>query len=126
MARISIRPIEPLEMEFADGTIKKALFNNEAFIIYADEFGAIDQGVLDSLEERPYDFVSKILYCGMKAYDKSVTLEEAEAITIGGGEALAMEIVQLVTDNFMITADEDSKKKFLKEVKKFNNRLNKE
>ena len=123
MARVSIRPIEPLEMEFADGTIKKALFNNEAFVIYADEFGAIDQGVLNSLKERPYDFVSKILYCGMKVYDKSVALEEAETIVIGGGEELATEIISLVIDNFMAVSDEESKKKFMAEAEKITKSL---
>jgi len=120
MARVSIKPIEPLIMEFADGTIKKALFNNEAFIIYTDEFGKIDEEAMKEMQKRPYDFVSKILYCGMKVLDKTVTLEEAEAITIGGGEPLAVEIMNLLIDNFMTTADENSKKKFLEEVEKFN------
>lgn len=120
MARISIKPIEPLEMEFADGTVKKALFNNEAFIIYADEFGKIDDSTMKEIENKPYEFVSKILYCGMKVMDKGITLEEAESIAVGGGEALAVQIIGLVIDNFMIVADEDSKKKFLKEVEKFN------
>src|SRR5690625_5753458 len=120
MARIAIKPIEPLEMEFADGTIKKALFNNEAFIIYADEFGKIDDSTMKEIENKPYEFVSKVLYCGMKVMDKSVTLEEAETITVGGGEGLAAKIIDLVIDNFMATADEDSKKKFLQEVEKFN------
>lgn len=120
MARISIRPIEPLELEFADGTIKKALFNNEAFIIYADEFGKLDIQELKELKDKPYDLVARFLYCGMKVVDKTVTFEEAEFITMGGGEDLAIEVLNCVTDNFMATADEDNKKKFLTEVKKFN------
>ena len=123
MAKVSIKPIEPLEMEFADGTIKKALFNDEAFIIYADEFGKIDNSTMKEMEKKPYEFASKILYCGMKVMDKSVTLEEAEFITVGGGEPLAVEIINLTINNFMVIADEDSKKKFLKEVEKFNNQL---
>ena len=120
MARVSIKPIEPLELEFADGTVKEALFNNEAFIIYSDEFGKLDAGKLDELKDTPYDLVARFLYCGMKVLDKTVTLEEARSITIGGGEPLAVEIINCVVDNFMATADEDSKKKFLAEVEKFN------
>lgn len=120
MARISIKPIEPLEMEFADGTIKEALFNNEAFIIYSDEFGALDIDALKELKNRPYDMVARFLYCGMKVVDKSVTPEEARSITIAGGEPLATEILNSVIDNFLAVADEDSKKKFLTEVEKFN------
>lgn len=123
MARISIKPIEPLELEFADGTVKEALFNNEAFVIYTDEFGKLDVEELKEMKDKPYDLVSRFLYCGLKVLDKTVTLDEAKSITIGGGEALAVEIINSVTDNFMATADENSKKKFLVEVEKFNKAL---
>ncbi len=123
MARISIKPIEPLELEFADGTIKEALFNNEAFVIYTDEFGKLDVEELKEMKDKPYDLVSRFLYCGMKVMDKTITMEEARSITIGGGEALAVEIINSVTDNFMATADENSKKKFLTEVERFNKAL---
>ena len=123
MARVSIKPIEPLELEFTDGTVKEALFNNEAFIIYTEEFGKLDVKKLEELKDKPYDLISRFLYCGMKVVDKSITLDEARSITIGGGEPLATEILNSVIDNFMAVADEDSKKKFLKEVEKFNKAL---
>lgn len=123
MARISIKPIEPLEMEFADGTVKKALFNNEAFIIFTEEFGSIDKLIATELKNKPYEFTAKILYSGMKVIDKTVTLGEAEAILISGGNALMEMIANLLIDNFMVTADEDSKKKFFAEVKKINKLL---
>ncbi len=123
MARVSIKPVEPLELEFADGTIKEALFNNEAFIIYTDEFGKLDVETLGELKDKPYDLVARFLYCGMKVMDKSITIEEARSITVGGGELLATEILNSVINNFMATADEDSKKKFMTEVKKFNKAL---
>lgn len=123
MARVSIKPIEPLEMEFADGTVKEALFNNEAFIIFTDEFGSIDELMETELKDKPYDFISKILYSGMKVTDRRVTLDEAKSIVIGGGEPLMNEITNLLIDNFMATADEDSKKKFFKEAEKINKKL---
>ncbi len=123
MARVSIKPIEPLELEFADGTVKEALFNNEAFIIYTDEFGKLDIEELKEMKDKPYDLVSRFLYCGMKVIDKTVTLEEARSITIGGGEPLAVEIINCVVDNFMAAADEESKKKFLTEVESINKAL---
>ena len=97
-------------MEFADGTVKEALFNNEAFINFTDEFGKMDVLIETELKERPYDFTSKVLYCGMKVIDKTVTLEEARSILVGGGEPLMQEITSLLIDNFMATADDDSKK----------------
>jgi len=123
MARVSIKKIEPLEMEFNDGTIKEALFNNEAFIIYSDEFGKLDAGKLEELKDKPYDLISRFLYCGMKVMDKNITLEEARSTTIGGGDPLATEILNSVIDNFMSVADEGSKKKFLTEVERFNKAL---
>lgn len=110
MARISIKRIEPLELEFADGTIKEALFNNEAFILFADEFGSMDDLIKTELKDKPYEFVAKILYCGMKVLDKTITMQEAYSITVGGGEPLAMEIINSTVDNFMLIADEESKK----------------
>jgi hypothetical protein len=123
MPKVSIKPIEPLVMEFADGTIKEALFNNEAFIIYTEEFGKLDVEELKKMKDKPYDLVARFLYCGMKVMDKTVTFEEAKAITIGGGEQLAVEIMNCVLDNFMVTANEEAKKKFLTEVEKFNKAL---
>lgn len=123
MARVSIKPIEPLEMEFADGTIKEALFNNEAFIIFTEEFGSIDKLIETELKNKPYDFVAKILYCGMKVMDKTVTLDEAKSILISGGEKLMEAIVNLLIDNFMSTADETAKKNFYKEVERVNKQL---
>lgn len=123
MARISIRPIETLELEFADGTIKEALFNNEAFILFTEEFGSMDELIKTELKNKPYDFVAKILYCGMKVIDKSITLDEAYSITVGGGEPLAAEIINSTVENFMLIADEETKKKFNQEVKKINKHL---
>ena len=123
MPKVSIKTIEPLVMEFADGTIKEALFNNEAFIIYTEEFGKLDVEELKKMKDKPYDLVARFLYCGMKVMDKTVTFEEAKAITIGGGEQLAVEIMNCVLDNFMVTANEETKKKFLTEVEKFNKAL---
>ena len=89
MARVQINKIEKLEMELPDGTIKEALFNLEAIKIYRDEFGEI---VEEEMLNKTYDFVSKILYCGMKVLDQSVTIDEATALVIGGGAALVEEI----------------------------------
>lgn len=123
MPKVSIKPIEPLIMEFADGTVKEALFNNEAFIIYTEEFGKLDVEELKKMKDKPYDLIARFLYCGMKVMDKTVTFEEAKSITIGGGEQLAVEIMNCVLDNFMVTANEETKKKFLTEVERFNKAL---
>lgn len=120
MARVTVKPIEPLEIEFTDGTIKEAIFNTQAFILFTEEFGPLDQVMEEELKNKPYDFASKLLYCGLKIFDRSITLDEAKSIAIAGGEPLLVEIVRLMIDNFMVTADEDSKKKFLARVEQYN------
>jgi hypothetical protein len=96
MAKAKIKNIEPLEMEFPDGTIKKALFNSEAFTIFKKEFGNIEEIAKQEAEVRPYDFVAKVVYCGMKVLDKSITLNEAKSIAFGGGVPLRDEINSLM------------------------------
>lgn len=123
MAKVSIKPITPLELEFADGTIKEALFNTEAFIIYVDEFGELTNETLEELKHKPYDLVSRFLYCGMKVVERNISLDEAKVITMGGGEELAAEVLNSVIENFMATADDESKKKFMMEAKKLNDLL---
>lgn len=123
MARVTIKPIEPLVMEFADGTIKEALLNTEAFVNYTSEFGKLDSIEIEKMAKKPYDFIARFLYCGMKVIDKTVTFNEARMITIGGGESLATEVMNSVIDNFMATADEDSKKKFTVEMERIYNQL---
>lgn len=109
--KISITPIEPLEIEFSDGTIKTAVFNNEAFMTYLEEFGDIEVD-LKSAEENPYQIMSRILYCGMKNIHPNTTLDEAEAILFAGGIDLIMEISDLIIDNFYSTTNEETLKKF--------------
>ncbi len=120
MARISIRPIEPLELEFSDGTVKEALFNNEAFIIFTEEFGSIDKLLETEAKDKPYEFGAKVLYSGLKVIDKKVTLKESRSIIIGGGETLLQAILNSMINNFMLVSNEESKKKFIQELKKIN------
>lgn len=116
MPRIAINNIEKLEMELSDGTIKEALFNYDAIKIFAREFGNIDE---EESMNKPYDFAAKILYSGMKVLDKSVTLEEAEMLLIGGGDPLMREVTNSLVDNFMSNATEEQKEIFMKEADRY-------
>ncbi len=120
MARVLMRKIMPLEMVFEDGTIKEALFNKEAFIIYTEEFGRLDAEVLRKLSNKPYDLTARFLYCGMKVVDSEITLDEAKSLVYMGGDDLAFEVTNNVIENFLAIADEDSKKKLIQEMEKFN------
>ena len=114
MARISIKPVEPLELEFADGAIKKALFNNEAFILYTEEFGDIEKDMNDMVAtENPFELMGKILYCGLKVVHPLTTLDEAMGIIYAGGQSLVIEISNLMYENFMSSSNEETKKKMM-------------
>lgn len=101
MARkISItRPIEPLEIEFADGKVVEAIFTIEALMILQDEFGDIVE--LCNNTTKPYDVGAKILYAGMKAMDNEVTEEEAKAIIVAGG----IPLIEAIFEEFIKTYD---------------------
>lgn len=118
MAKITLSPIQPLEIEFADGTVKTALFNNEAFIIFNENFGAIDDVLENEAEITPYTAMAKILYCGIKTTDPTITYEEALQIMYMGGTELLFEIAKCITENFEIRSNEETKKKYQELLKK--------
>lgn len=119
MARFALKPKEPLYIDFADGTTKKAVFDNKAVFIFTAEFGDVEEVAKREAEEKPYDFAAKLLYSGLKAVDEDTTYEEAENIIICGGEPLVLEIINLMVNNFMLTASEEAKKKFMKVMDDF-------
>lgn len=105
MARVTVKPPEPLEIEFSDGTSKFATFNNEAFILYTYEYGPLNQAAFADMISKPYDFTAKVLHSGMMVHDRNVTLEEARNIIVSGGEDLLLEISRLMTENFLTGAE---------------------
>ncbi len=111
MAKIKLRPIEPLELEFEDGTVKKALFNNDAFILYEEEFGELSELLMDDVKKDPYGATAKLLYCGLKVVDPNITLEEAEQMMYMGGFDLAIEVAECMTNNFNLRSNDAAKKR---------------
>lgn len=116
--RISIKRIEPIVLDFADGTTKEVIINNDALIYLTSEFGDI-ANLLDTEIERPYELASKILYAGMKVADMSTTLEEAKAIMIGGGTELMTEMFIALSENFGEIDQEELKKNLIPMVNKY-------
>lgn len=123
MAKFAVKPIESLEMEFADGTVKEAIFTKEALYLFQHEFGDMEELIKTELPIKPYDFMSKVLYSGMKMADRTITLDEAKMILIGGGEEIMHEIARLLTDNFLATATEDQKEMFMEKIKETNKQI---
>ena len=107
MTRVTVKPPEPLEIEFSDGTVKHAVFNNKAFIFYTYDYGPLNPVALSDMITKPYEFTAKVLHSGMKVYDQNVTLDDAKNIVIAGGESLLLEISRLITENFLSPADEE-------------------
>lgn len=118
MAKIKLRPIEPLELEFEDGTVKKALFNNDAFILYEEEFGELSEFLMEDVKKDPYGATAKLLYCGLKVVDPNITLEEAEQMMYMGGFDLAIEVAECMTNNFNLRSNDAAKKKKIQMLQK--------
>lgn len=115
--RIVVKPTEPLEIEFSDGTVKEAIFTVEAFMLMQEEFG--DLSTLAKEESnKPYDLASKILYCGMKILDNDVKYEEVKSIVIGGGLPLIETILECTLESFEGIDNDEVKKKVQTELLK--------
>lgn len=112
MARFTIRDTEPLIINFQDGTEKVALFNNEAFILFTEEFGDIIKIMEEEIVDKRFDFAAKLLYVALKITDPKITYEEAQVIVWKGGLSLVGEIFILLIENFLSTSNEETKKKF--------------
>lgn len=110
--KFAIRPVQPLEFEFADGTKKEAIFTVEALMLISEEFGDLTELAKEE-KNKPYDLAAKILYCGMKILDDTVTYDEAKSILIGGGVGLLEAIFESVIETYegMDLDIEDIKKK---------------
>lgn len=76
-----IRAIEPIKLEFEDGTTKDLIFNAVSAAILDEEFEGTFK-IIRNLGIKPYEASSKILYAGIKALDDSYTYEEAKALTV--------------------------------------------
>lgn len=110
--RISIKRIEPLVLVFEDGTEKEAVFNNEALINLALEFGDINT-LLEAELTKPMELASKILYSGMKVMDTTVTMDDAKVIMMGGGTPLMLEVFNSLTESFGGVDPEELKKNLM-------------
>ena len=114
--KISINRVEPVILEFEDGTTKTILLNNTALMILTEEFGDINR-MFKELEKKPFELVSRLIYAGIKAVDTDFTYEEAEVIALNGG----IELLEQLTDHLVevfdgYCKDEELKKKVLKKV----------
>lgn len=110
--RIAIRPVEPLEIAFSDGTIKKAWFTNASLINIATEYEDVTK-LLESAKTNPYDAVSKILHCALQIEHPETSLEEAKYILIAGGNEILTEIYEALTQSFGVSEEEIKKKLLL-------------
>ncbi|MCL2527897.1 MAG: hypothetical protein FWE42_05690 [Defluviitaleaceae bacterium] len=95
---IAIKPAEILEIKLPDGSTKEAIFNMESLMVLAEEFGN-PADLAQTFFDRPYEMCAQILYCGIKVMDSTITLDEANAIMVGGGEELMCAIMDLFQAN---------------------------
>ena len=109
--RISIRPIEPIILEFADGTEKKAIFNVNCLTLLCEKYGGFEE-LVKGYEKDISEFASVLLHAAMKSSGEEVTEEEARAIICGGGMPLVLAVFDAFSENFSgFAEDEETKKK---------------
>lgn len=109
LQRVAVTPQYPLIIDFADGTSKRCLICIESLILMIQEFGEI-QDVLKEYETKPYDLTAIILYSGMKLLHPETTLEECQAILMGGGVPLMNKVLEVFNENIGSMDSEQLKK----------------
>ena len=114
--RIAVAKVEPIILEFPDGTTKVIMLNNMALMILNEEFGDI-QELFEDVNEKPFEIISKLIYAGIKATEPNFTLEEAEVIALNGGIELLAELTEHLVKVFDNNCeDENLKKKLFQEI----------
>jgi len=107
--RFAVRPVEPLILEFADGTEKEVAMTIDALMILTEEFGDLSDLMARELT-KPIDLAAKILYAGIRVNDTTITLEEAKNIVLGGGLPLQLELMDILTESLGTVSETDLKK----------------
>ena len=107
--RFNVRPVEPLILEFADGTEKEVAMTIDALIILTEEFGDFAE-LIEKEFTKPIDLAAKILYAGIRVNDTTVTMEEAKSIVLGGGLPLQLELMDMLTESLGTVSETDLKK----------------
>ncbi|EHL20291.1 hypothetical protein HMPREF9628_00136 [Peptoanaerobacter stomatis] len=91
--KIAINRVEPIILEFENGSTKTLMLNNSALMILTEEFGDINE-LFKNSTDKPIELLSKLIYAGIKATEPNFTYEEAEIIAVNGGFNLLVELTE--------------------------------
>lgn len=114
--RFAIRELEPIEIVFRDETLT-CMLNNDALILMTEIFGDINE-LAKKEKDKPYDFASKILFCGIKIYHNDFEYETAQKIVMSGGLSLVAELLENFMENFMSNATEEQLEAYTGEMER--------
>lgn len=114
--RLVIRELEPLELVFKDKVLT-CMINNDALMLITETYGDLNE-VMKRDKHKPYDFASKLLFCGVKVYETDFEYETAQKIVLSGGLSLVMELIENFMDNFLSTATEEQQEKYMGELER--------
>lgn len=116
--KIKLTEVEPLELEFMDGSIKRAKFNVRCLTIFAEKYG--DLPSTEDVMQNPITNIAKILHCGfIAAGDIDVDLDTCiNLLNSDYGDLIAMHINNLMRETFASQLDDEGKKKFMAMIEK--------
>ena len=114
--RIVIRELEPLEIVFKDKVLT-CLLNNDALVLMDETYGDINE-LIKKEKDRPYDFASKLLYCGVKVNQTDFEYETAQRIVMSGGLSIIGELLENFMENFFVNATEEQQERYLGEMQR--------
>mgnify|MGYP001488272117 CR=1 FL=1 len=114
--RIVVRELEPLELVFKDKVLT-FMINNDALMLMTEMYGDINE-LLKKEKDSPYDFASKLLFCGVKIHHSDFEYEMAQSIILSGGLSLVVEIIENFMGNFLSNATDEQKERYLGEIQR--------
>lgn len=113
--KISVKPVEKIQLEFEDGATKDILFSAKSVSIIDEEFEGTLK-LVGKIQTNPYDTGAKIIYAGMKVCDSDITFDEVKALTVQMPFEIIMELVEEFTNNLNTKTAMNSKE--MQELKK--------
>ena len=109
--RIKLTEVEPLEIEFSDGTVRQAKFTMACLTHFAERFGNLPTET--ELVSDPDGWQAKLLFCGFLAAGEKDISESMclNLIRSDYGALIGLYMSHLLEETFKSQLDEASKKK---------------
>jgi len=93
--KINVKPVDYLEFNFPDGSVRRAKFTTYAFATLQEEFGGV-QKIFKGAKDKPFEATATLLYAGMKACDPSIEHLQVQALVSDFDAEVLKEVLEFL------------------------------